>query len=503
MLGVVNPPRRVPGPEERGVRAERAREKIVQAAVAEFSAKGYTGARTADIAARAGVNSQLISYYFDGKQGLLDEVRRRGMQAEVAAPDASFAEALRARVDVTLDRPDWARLAAWQSLGDCPFASQEDQERFTREQRSAMARAAERMRHRQLAGEVTGKVSPEFALLVMYALILAPVTMPQFVRDVLGDEPLSAQVRQRLASELARLLGGVEKRSRPASEQQGGSGMVTVVFGARGNVGRHVAAGLRSVGEAVRVTSRNPGAAGFGPQVQVATADLAQPESLPAALAGAEKAFVYAIPRGIEGFVAAAKSAGVRHVVLLSSGAVVNADADDNPIARQHRAVELAIERSGLDWTFIRPGMFATNTRWWWTESIRTGSLVRLPYPDAQTAPVHEEDIAALAVAALTEPGHEYQAYTVYGPRSLTLREQARQIGDAIGREIRVEVTTPEQARADLGKTMPPIGVEAIMRGWEAGIGEPARISVIVEKITGRPARTFAEWAVDHADDFR
>jgi uncharacterized protein YbjT (DUF2867 family) len=279
--------------------------------------------------------------------------------------------------------------------------------------------------------------------------------------------------------------------------------MVTVVFGARGNVGRHVAAGLRAAGEEVRVTSRNPATAGFAPQVQVTVADLEQPETLPAALAGAEKVFLYAKPDGIGGFVKAALSAGVRHVALLSSGAVVNAGAEHNPIARQHRAVELAIEQSGMDWTFIRPGMFATNTRWWWTESIRAQSVVRLPYPDAQTAPVHEMDMAALAVTALTEPGHGHQAYTVYGPQSLTLRHQASHIGDAIGREIRVEVISPEQARAELGTTMPAVGAETVLRAWAAGNGVPARTSVIVEKITGRPAHAFAQWAADHADDFR
>jgi len=279
--------------------------------------------------------------------------------------------------------------------------------------------------------------------------------------------------------------------------------MVAVVFGARGSVGRHVAAGLLAAGEQVRVTSRNPEAAGFPPQMQVTAADLERPETLPAALEGTEKVFLYAKPRGVQGFVDAARSAGVRHVVLLSSGAVVNAGAEDNPIAREHKIVELAIEQSGVDWTFIRPGMFATNTRWWWTESIRTRNAVRVPYPDAQTAPVHEKDMAALAVTALTERGHSHQAYTVYGPESLTLRRQVEHIGDAVGREIRLEVISREQAQAELSKTMPPIGAETILRAWEAGNGIPARTSVIVEKITGRPAHAFAQWAADHADDFR
>lgn len=178
--------------------------------MAEFGAKGYAGARTADIAARAGLNSQLISYYFDGKQGLLDELRRRWQQtaASVAHADAPFTEVVRAWLDATLDRPEWARLVVWQALGDCPFARAEDQERFTQAQQSAMAQAAERMRLRQRAGEVTGEVSAEFALLVTYAVILAPVTMPQFLRDILGQDPLSDAVRQQLSDQLARLLAG-------------------------------------------------------------------------------------------------------------------------------------------------------------------------------------------------------------------------------------------------------------------------------------------------------
>jgi uncharacterized protein YbjT (DUF2867 family) len=279
--------------------------------------------------------------------------------------------------------------------------------------------------------------------------------------------------------------------------------MVTVVFGARGNHRRHVAAGLQAAGEQIRVTSRNPAAAGFPAQVQVAAADLDQPGTLPAALGGARKVFLYTRPVGIAGFVEAARSAGVQHAVLLSSAAVASASADHNPIARQHRAVELAIEQSGIDWTFIRSGMFAANTRWWWAESIRAANAVRIPYPDAQTAPVHGKDIAALAVTALTEQGHGHQAYTVYGPQSLTLRQQITHIDDATGRKISIEVITAGQAREELAASMSPTGADAVLRAWQAGNGGPAPTSAIVEKITGHPARIFAEWAADHADDFR
>lgn len=278
--------------------------------------------------------------------------------------------------------------------------------------------------------------------------------------------------------------------------------MVMVVFGARGNVGRSVAAGLHAAGHRIRVTTRSPGAADFPPDWGVVGADLSRPDTLAPVLAGADGVFLYAVPDGAQGFVEAAERAGVRRVVLLSSEAVTHDGAQDSPIARQHRAVEVALENSALDWTFLRAGLFAANSRWYWQRSIRREDAVRLPYPDAHTAPVHEQDLAALAVAALTRPGHERRAYRVHGPESLPLTEQLRHLAEARGRAITVERVTPEQARAELAATMPPVAVEAMMALWAAQDGVPAEVSTIVEEVTGRPGRTFAEWARDHAADF-
>ncbi|MFG2582698.1 SDR family oxidoreductase [Streptomyces malaysiensis] len=282
--------------------------------------------------------------------------------------------------------------------------------------------------------------------------------------------------------------------------------MVTVVFGARGNVGRHVADGLLAAGERVRAVSRTP-APDLTPGAEPVAADLERPETLPAALDGADKAFLYGMldpqkPYDIEKVAAAAEAAGIRQVVLLSSVSVLNPDAD-HPVPRQNRTIEQAIQRSGMDWTFIRPGTFAINTRTWWAESIRTDNVVRLPYPLAQSAPVHEKDIAALAVTALTEPGHSHQSYTIYGAESLTLRRQIEHIGEAIDRHIRIEHISDEQARAEVGRTMHPALAEAIVGQWAAGTAAPAPASAIVEKITGTPAHTYAQWALGHADDFR
>ncbi|MEU4316377.1 NAD(P)H-binding protein [Nocardia sp. NPDC024068] len=279
--------------------------------------------------------------------------------------------------------------------------------------------------------------------------------------------------------------------------------MVTVVFGAGGNVGRNIAETLRAQGEKIRFTSRRPGAAGFPPDAEAVAADLLRPETLPAALDGARRVFLYAEPGGIDGFVTAARAAGVEHVVLLSSGAVLSPHPERNPIARAHLTVESALEKSGLAWTFIRPGGFATNSLWVWQRAVRSGRPVGLPYPDALTAPIHEKDLAAIAVTALTEPGHRDRAHTVWGPEALTLRHQVELIGEAIGRTIEIEQISPEQARIDMSETMTPEAVTAVLAGWQAGTTAAPPVSTVVEELTGRPARTFARWAQDHAADFR
>ncbi|MGR6922031.1 TetR family transcriptional regulator [[Actinomadura] parvosata] len=201
-------PSRSPEPRERETAAERTRERILAAAVAEFGAKGYSGARTAGIAARAGVNAQLISYHFGGKQGLLDELRRRWQERQAAAPgaEASFAESVRAHLDATLDDPDWARLVIWQALGDCPFTDEDDGRRQTEHRQALMAEAVRRAARRQETGELRAGLDPRFAVLAAYAIVFAPIAMPQFVRDLFGADPLSPELRQLLAAQLVTLL---------------------------------------------------------------------------------------------------------------------------------------------------------------------------------------------------------------------------------------------------------------------------------------------------------
>jgi AcrR family transcriptional regulator len=198
------PPRRAPEPEERGRAADQTRERILRAAVTEFGTKGYAGARTAGIAARAGVNQQLIAYYFGGKRGLLDALRSRwaAQEATLAPQDASFADSFAAYLDATLDQPDWARLVIWQALGDNPESDADPLE----VQRSRLGPALERTRQRQGRGELTGAVDAEFVLLLTHLLAFAPVAMPHVVEAIFGVDPLSVDYRRRCLDQLLTLL---------------------------------------------------------------------------------------------------------------------------------------------------------------------------------------------------------------------------------------------------------------------------------------------------------
>jgi uncharacterized protein YbjT (DUF2867 family) len=174
-----------------------------------------------------------------------------------------------------------------------------------------------------------------------------------------------------------------------------------------------------------------------------------------------------------------------------------------NPLAALHASIERLIQDSGMRWTFLRPGMFAANTLSWWAPQIRAGDVVRWPYADAPTAPIHERDIAAAAVRALLDAGHDGAEYVLTGPQSLSQREQVVAIGDAIGRPLRLDELSPDQARRELGAHFPAPAVNMLLNAWAAALGQPALVTSAVAEITGAPARTFHEWASDHAAEFR
>ena len=277
--------------------------------------------------------------------------------------------------------------------------------------------------------------------------------------------------------------------------------MTILVTGARGQVGRAVLRGLLEAGESVRASSRDPRPGDLPDGVEAVRADLTQPDTLPAALDGVRKVFLYAQPATAGAFASAAKQAGVEHVVLLSSISVVLPDAASNPIGRQHLAVERALQEAGLASTFVRPGYFATNALRW--RSIRTDREVRTAFPDASTLMVHERDIADVAVRALLDsPAGSAQAVLGAGPT--TVREQVAAIADALGEPVRLQEVDVETYRDELLTQLPAPIVELALAAHGDVPAPPSELATdAVPELLGRPALTFAEWARDHAEDFR
>lgn len=272
-----------------------------------------------------------------------------------------------------------------------------------------------------------------------------------------------------------------------------------LVTGATGNVGRHVVRGLVEAGQPVRALTRDPDRAALPAGVEVVRGDLTRPESLTGALDGVDRVSLFPVPEAVQGFLDVASRAGVRRIVVLSSAAA----ASSNGIGRRHLAVEQAVEAAGAEWTHVRPGAFASNALWNWGPSIRAEGVVRAPYGDAAVAPVHEADIAAVITTALLEEGHTGRRYELSGPQSLTHREQVEILGRAIGRDIAFVELSPEQARERMLRTVPEPVVDALLGLWAAAVGVPATVLPTVEQVTGHQARSFAQWAAEHADRFR
>jgi uncharacterized protein YbjT (DUF2867 family) len=279
-----------------------------------------------------------------------------------------------------------------------------------------------------------------------------------------------------------------------------------LVVGATGHIGRPVLDQLAATGATVRVLSRRPEPAAVPAGVEVVSGDLTRPETLDAALDGIGAVFLVwtAPPASVEAALERIAIRG-RRIVLLTSPHKTQHPLfqQPNPLRGLHARIEALIDASGASWTFLRPGMFAINAVSWWGPQIRSGDVVRWPCMEAPTAPIHERDIARVAVLALLENGHAGAEYVLTGPQSLTQAEQIRAIGEAIGRPLRPVDITPDEARRELVPPFPLGAMNMLLDAWGAAAGQPALVTSTFEEITGAPPRTFREWAEDHAADFR
>jgi uncharacterized protein YbjT (DUF2867 family) len=152
----------------------------------------------------------------------------------------------------------------------------------------------------------------------------------------------------------------------------------------------------------------------------------------------------------------------------------------------------------------LRAGSFADNTLRAWGAQIRGGDVVRGPYAAFEEAPIHEWDLAGVGASALLTDELVGRRLELTGPESLTHEEMVATIGGVIGRPLRYQEIPPEAAKQGMVQHgFPEPFVEALMARYARGVGQPAPLTGEVEKILGRPARTYAEWVADHADAFR
>lgn len=280
---------------------------------------------------------------------------------------------------------------------------------------------------------------------------------------------------------------------------------MVLVTGATGNVGRHVVSQLLNIGVRVRALVRNPDTADLPDGVEVVRGDLAAPETLDKSLEGVEAVFLVwpGLPISLAPAVLEILKRHAPRVVYLSSMGIREGLAQQaDPINDFHANVERLIEQSGLAWTFLRVSGFATNTLGW-AQQIRADGVVRWPYGAAARSLIHEQDIATVAVHALNSDRHSGAKYVLTGPQALTQIEQVHAISQAIGRPLRYEEISPEIMRHQMLTHMPAAMVDGMLNAWAGFVQEPEPVSHTVEEITGVPAHTYSEWAIDHASAFR
>ncbi|MFI6321165.1 NmrA family NAD(P)-binding protein [Nonomuraea sp. NPDC050556] len=270
--------------------------------------------------------------------------------------------------------------------------------------------------------------------------------------------------------------------------------MTILVTGATGTVGRQIVNELIRAGASVSALTRDPAKAALPEGVNVVAGDLSQIGTLD--FTGVEALHLinfagddYSPLKNGQAIVDLAVEAGVKRVTVLGG--------------RADGELEQALAASTLEWTLVNPVEFMSNTLMWWAQSIKTEGVIREPFGGRLSAMVHEGDIGAVIATVLTQSGHGGKDYTVTGPEALTTAEKVAVLAGAIGREIEFVELTPEQAvekwkNDGMGEETIGFLLQALGNTPEIGY----TVTSTVEDITGRPARSFAQWAAENASSF-
>ena len=280
------------------------------------------------------------------------------------------------------------------------------------------------------------------------------------------------------------------------------------ITGATGTIGRELLRLLAAQGAEVKALSRNPPYEEARPGITWVTADLADRESLPAILAGAERLFLLTgnsddMVRLQKNAIAAAAAAGVGHVVKLS--ALGASDHSKSVIGVWHYNVERVLQAAGLHWTLLRPHVFMQNLLEQ-RGSIQREGKVYSPAGEAQIPMIDTRDIAAVAAVVLTEPGHEGKRYTLTGPAAISYREATAVLGGILDRPLTYVSETYDEAWHRLRQAgLPPwhIGAQLALASYQRQGAGTGILTETVEDLTGRAPCAFQDFARDYALTFR
>jgi uncharacterized protein YbjT (DUF2867 family) len=281
-----------------------------------------------------------------------------------------------------------------------------------------------------------------------------------------------------------------------------------LVTGSTGSTGRALVELLAGSGNAVRALVRDPAKAASlaMPNVEVVVGDLAIPQSVQRALEGVDKAYLLsaAHPQQVQlhaNFIRAAMRSNVRHIVRHS---VRGAAADSAvKICRWHAASQQELEESGIAWTHLQP-VYNMQNLLKLARGIRTQRVLFAPMRQAALSMVDARDVAAVAAAILTSCGHEGKTYLVTGPEPLSFADAAVQLSQTLDMPVRYVDAAAEDARHALLKMgMPEWYVDDLL-GFYAwyGSGAGAAVSNAVPQLTGKPGRTFRDFAEAHRLQF-
>jgi uncharacterized protein YbjT (DUF2867 family) len=273
-----------------------------------------------------------------------------------------------------------------------------------------------------------------------------------------------------------------------------------LVTGATGNVGGELVPALREGGQDVRALVRDPSSARLPDGVEAVGGDLNRPHELAGVFDGVESAFLMAGFPDPPGLLSTMYEAGVKRVVLLSTGAVVGGDVD-NYVVRFNLVSEAAVRDSELSWTVLRPSGFMSNTLQWLPQ-LQAGDVVSEPFADVPISVIDPFDIGAVAALTLTEDGHLGRSYRLTGPSPLLPADRLKVVAGILGRDLTLQAQPDDEARAEMSKAMPEPLVDAFFRFFRAGEYDDAQVDPTAERLLGRPLRSFEEWAQAHQQDF-